>query len=336
MFLNQTAAKIYDSIFFFIEYFNPKEIEKNFTSCYDDTSFMISCYDQVRSGVGSIPDYLSPLFLYGDGVSSPISEFFSEHAGIYDSIDSFIVELVSDSSQLRAKVYERIFGAHETGNYTDALESLCAPLEFKLRVAMLFGDFDHAIKALAPILKKVYLGVEALNRKYEREIASRFEQIQSPANILTYQNFMNYNESLSDSTEVSVCLLNQYIVYHATNDNRLLMMLGFRHEEAIGMNLNDAHNASAEQFIMCCGNEIRLNVIKTLNEKGELTASQISQILDCPVTTTIRHIDCLRNFNLIYMSRRDGLQILYKLNLKLFKRMKSELVSLFDDILSKG
>lgn len=335
MFLNQATAKIYDSIFFFIEYFNPDEIEKHFINCYDDPSFMISCYDQVRSGVGGIPEYLAPLFVFQNKIASPMSEFFSERFGKYDSVDSFILGLVTDSAKLRAKVYETIFGAPETGSYTDALETLNAPLEFKLRAAMLFGDFDHAIKVLVPIFKQVYLSVEELNKKYEREIASRFEQIQSATNVKTYQNFLKYDESLFDSTEISVCLLNQYLVCSTNNDGKALMMLGFRHEEALEKQFDDAHAVSVEQFIICCGNELRMNIIKALNERGELTASQLSQTLDCPVTTTIRHIDYLRNYNLIFMSRREGLQIFYKLNLKLFRKMKIELDSLLDEILSK-
>ena len=62
--LNQTPAKIYDTIFFFIEYFYPKEIENGFINVYESTDFMISCYDQVKPDIGSIPSYLSPLFLY--------------------------------------------------------------------------------------------------------------------------------------------------------------------------------------------------------------------------------------------------------------------------------
>ena len=335
MLLNQTTAKIYDSIFFFIEYFNPDEIEKHFINCYDDPSFMISCYNQVRSGVDGIPEYLAPLFIFPDRTASPMSEFFSECFGKYDSVDSFILRLVTDSAKLRAKVYETIFGAPETGSYTDALEALNAPLEFKLRAAMLFGDFVHAIKVLVPIFKQVYLRVDELNRKYELEIASRFEQIQSATNVKTYQNFLEYDESLFDSTEISVCLLNQYFVCHTRNDDKFFMMLGFRHEEALEKQLDNAHAVSVEKFIICCGNELRMNIIRALNERGELTASQLSQTLDCPVTTTIRHIDYLRTNNLIFMSRRDGLQIFYKLNLKLFKRMKGELNSLLDDILSK-
>lgn len=335
MFLNQTTAKIYDSIFFFVEYFNPDEIEKHFTNRYDDPSFMISCYNQVRSGVGVIPEYLAPLFIFQDRITSPMSEFFSERFGKYDSVDSFILGLVTDSSRLRARIYETIFGAPETGSYTDALEALNAPLGFKLRAAMLFGDFDHAIKVLVPIFKQVYLRVDELNKKYEREIASRFEQIQSVTNVKTYQNFLKYDESRFDSTEISVCLLNQYLVCSTNNDGNPLMMLGFRHEEALEKQFDDANTVSVEKFIICCGNELRINIIKALNKRGELTTSQLSQTLDCPVTTTIRHIDYLRNNNLIFMSRREGLQIFYKLNLKLFRKMKGELDSLLDDILSK-
>ena len=89
--LNQTPAKIYDTIFFFIEYFYPKEIENGFINVYESTDFMISCYDQVKSDIGSIPSYLSPLFLY-NGIASPMSNFHSENYDPDgDNIDSFII-----------------------------------------------------------------------------------------------------------------------------------------------------------------------------------------------------------------------------------------------------
>lgn len=331
--LNQTAAKVYDTIFFFIEYFNPKEIENNFINAYDDASFMTSCYDQVKSEIGSIPNYMSPLFLYLNDASSPMSQFYSEHFDLdNDNIDSFIVKLITDSDKLKTKVYEQIFGNSESGNYIDALETLDAPAEYKLRVSMLFGDFDHAIKVLTPILKQVYLSVDKLNKKYEREIMSRLEQIQSAANIRTYQNFLKYDDSRFDSTEISICLLNQYIVYYADNSKKFFMMLGYKHEESIATQFDNAHIISVEQFILCCGNELRLRIIKALCEHDELTTSQISQMLDCPVTTTIRHINQLREYNLIFISKRDGLQIFYKLNIKLFKKMQGQLNNLLDSI----
>lgn len=333
MHLNQTAAKVYDTIFFFIEYFNPKEIENNFINAYDGTSFMTSCYDQVKSEIGGIPDYLSPLFMCRNSDSSSMSRFYSEYFDPdIDNIDSFIVKLITDSDKLKAKVYEQIFGNSESGNYIDALEALDAPTEYKLRVSMLFGDFDHAIKVLTPILKQVYLSVDKLNKKYEREIMSRFEQIQSAANIRTYQNFLKYDDSRFDSTEISICLLNQYIVYYADNSKKFFMMLGYKHEESIATQFDNAHIISVEQFILCCGNELRLRIIKALCEHDELTTSQISQMLDCPVTTTIRHINQLREYNLIFISKRDGLQIFYKLNIKLFKKMQGQLNNLLYSI----
>ena len=334
--LNQTAAKVYDTIFFFIEYFNPKEIENNFINAYDDASFMTSCYDQVKSEIGSIPNYMSPLFLYLNDASSPMSQFYSEHFDLdNENIDSFIVKLITDSDKLKTKVYEQIFGNSESGNYIDALETLDAPAEYKLRVSMLFGDFDHAIKVLTPILKQVYLSVDKLNKKYEREIMSRFEQIQSAANIRTYQNFLKYDDSRFDSTEISICLLNQYIVYSEDKGKEFLMMLGYKHEESIEKQSDDIDSISTEQFILCCSNELRLKIIRALCEHEELTASQLAQILDCPVTTMIRHINMLGSNNLIFLSKRDGLQIFYKLNLKLFKIMRERINNLFNAILQR-
>ena len=335
MILNQTAAKIYDTIFFFIEYFNQKEIENNFINVYSDTNFMISCYNQVKSEIGAIPEYLSPLFLYKDEMVSLMSQFRSENYDIEnDNIDSFIVKLITNSEQLKEKTYEQIFGNSAPDNYIDAIQSLDAPLEYKLRVSMLLGDFDHAIKVLTPLLKKVYLSIDKLNIKYERELVSRFEQIQSNANIRMYQNFLRYDESRFSSTEVSVCLLNQYILYHADSTKKFLLILGYKHEEAIEKCFDDACTIDPERFVLCCGNETRLKIIRSFSEHNELTSSQIAQILECPVTTIIRHMNTLADDNLIFISKRVGLQIFYKLNIRLFKKMQIQINKIFDNILS--
>ena len=333
--LNQTPAKIYDTIFFFIEYFYPKEIENGFINVYESTDFMISCYDQVKSDVGNVPSYLSPLFLY-NGIASPMSNFHSENYDPDgDNIDSFIIKLITNSDKLKAKVCEQVFGSSESGNYIDALEKLDVPLEQKLQISMLFGDFDHAIKVLTPILKQVYLSVEKLNQKYEREIMSRFGQIQSDTNIRAYENFLKYDKLRFDSTEISICLLNQYVICHADRADKFFMMLGYRHEESIERQSESTDAISVEQFILCCGNELRLRMIKTFCEHEELTSSQLAQILDCPVTTTIRHTNMLCENNLIFISRREGLQIFYRLNLKLFRAMKEQINNLFNAIIQR-
>lgn len=192
--------------------------------------------------------------------------------------------------------------------YIDALEKLDVPLEQKLQISMLFGDFDHAIKVLTPILKQVYLSVEKLNQKYEREILSRFGQIQSDTNIRAYENFLKYDKSRFDSTEISICLLNQYVICHADRADKFFMMLGYRHEESIERQSESTDAISVEQFILCCGNELRLRMIKAFCEHEELTSSQLAQILDCPVTTTIRHTNmlCENNLNLHLKARRSS------------------------------
>ena len=265
-----------------------------------------------------------------------MSQFCMDHLDFEsDSIDSLIVKMITNSSQLRANIYEQIFSCQESGSYIDALELLDAPLEFKLRVAMLFGDFDHAIKVFLPLFKRVYASIDDLNKKFEHEIALRFEQIKSNTNLQTYKNFLKYDESQFDSTEVSVCLLNQYFAYSKSCKKKFFLLLGYKHEESLEDQSCNTNSISIEQFAVCCGNELRLRIINALYKNDELTISQIAQLLDYPITTTIRHINQLRNYNLIFVSKRDGLQIFYKLNIKLFKKMQGKLNNLFDEMYTK-
>ena len=91
--------------------------------------------------------------------------------------------------------------------------------------------------------------------------------------------------------------------------------------------------ASADHFLTVCSGELRVKILRTLSVHGELTASQMAKQIGCPVTTLVRPISILLENRYIYISKRSGLQIFYRLNVPLFRNIRRSFNIMFDKII---
>ncbi len=346
MIYNSEVGKIYDTIFFFIEYFNSKEIEKKYIKFYDDTSFMTNCYQQIRKSIQNIPDFLYPLFYIKDDIVAPLTAFFTSQIDFErDTIDTFLKKIAENQNLLYRCMINHLFHNDATiikgktalqaitENYIEFMQALDFPPKFKFLLSLLYGDFNYAVTTLIALLKETYQHVDDLYRKYQKEISMRFEQISSESNIRLYNHALQYDEVDYGRTIVSISLLNQYVVYGPLRvKERIYMLLGYAHEEALGDHFEDSV-LSVEEFFICCGNQISLKIIRALKEYKELTVSQLSGLIGYPITTILRHMNILSGNGIIYISKREGLQIFYKINIKLYKRMQINMNESFDTII---
>lgn len=331
---------IYDSIFFLIVHFNPQEIENNYTKQYRNSGFTRNCYQSIADQITYIPEFLLPFFTIKDGLSSPLSMFFSEEIDYQnDTIDSFIVKITTKSERLHQMTYQCIFDKASNENvsissaeFIKDLSKLNATTEYKLNLSILFGNFSFVTAELAKILKKTYLCVKNLHKKYEKEIYTKIGQIENEATSHLYQKLLKVESQELFSSTISICLLNQHLVLGSYSEiNGLFILLGYLFDQSFAEQF-DATDIPVDEFIVSCGNEIRLKIIDMIAKHGELTTTQLAKQLDIPVTTVIRHINMLNNSKIIYIHKRDGLQIFYKLNIDLFKRMQTILNNKFVEI----
>lgn len=347
MVLNTEVGKIYDSIYFCIEYFNKSEIEKPIQSFYSDTKFMFDCYDEIHLQIQSLPPILEPFFYYRNQIPTVISCFFTRNIDFHSTtFDDFIVSIQNNVHELYQGTIQSIFQSRETVDtysdflpsvtpaaYVNAINQLDLPLEYKLQISLLLGNFNFGISQLIDTLKLVFSCVDSLHRKYSAQLSREYANISNNNKVGLYHQFSKLDESIHLDV-VSISLLNQYIIYQRTSEDRVNFLVGFRHEDSLSEKLSDSQT-SAKNFFIACGNEIRIAILHTLTENRELTTSQISKILDCPITTLIRHIEVLRSNNIISISRRSGLQIFYTLNLAYFKQTHINLERFFQKILNQ-
>ena len=330
---NPNSGKIYDSIFFFYEYYNEDIIKRDFYNKYDDHEFMMSCYSQIKENI-TPPEFLHPLFYCDKSSSTIISEFFAEEIDFStDTIDSFCDKLLRSVDILYQRTLDRIFSDYQKdkakaiypsvapAGYLEAINNLKMDAEFKLQVSLLIGNFSYAISAFTGLLKNTYSYVDLLHRKYQQEIDEEFGQIQSESNRKLYklyeEEFQYGTEQYEDAT-VGISLLNQFVILIAGKEKEPINLLfGLKHE----MSLDSARTfrtLTLTQFLVACGNEFRLKILYAISEAGEMTLSQLSKVLNTAPTTLLRHIEVLLDVRIIYIHRREGLQIFYKVNSQAF------------------
>ena len=336
---NPNIGKIYDSVFFFYEYYNKDVIERDFYDKYDDHEFMANCYSQIKESI-TPPEFLRPLFYCDKSSSTVISEFFAEEIDFStDTIDSFCDKLLRSVDVLYQRTLDRIFSDYQKdkakaiypsvapAGYLEAINSLKMDAEFKLQVSLLIGNFSYAISAFTGLLKNTYLHVDLLHRKYQQEIDEEFVQIQSESNRKLYEEEFQYGTEQYEDTTVSISLLNQFILLDSGKEEESIdLLLGLKHEMALD-STRTFQTLTLTQFLVACGNDFRLKIRYAISDTGEMTLSQLSKLLKTPPTTLLRHVEVLLDNRIIYIHRRDGLQIFYKVNSQAFLYMTPHIES---------
>ncbi len=330
-------GKIYDTIFFFLEYFNKTEVEDKYIKLYDDTDFMVECYREVADMMNDVPAILQPFFYMRDGVRSPITSFFATQIDIRnDNFESFIAKIKANPNVLLEFVWNRIFEKTTTesdgtaSNYADILPKMYLPIEFKFNISLLLGNFEYGMSVLTENLCNAYICVEKLHKRYEAELQCKYRQIKSPENTKALHDELEYELDDYETTTISICLLHQYVVlykYCASHDS--YFMFGFKYEESMDER-SDEIDKNLSQFFIGCGNELRLKIIDILIERDEVTTAQLSEIMGCSNTTITRHISVLYDNRIVNVSKRQGMKIYYKLNKKFIKVMQEKINKMFE------
>lgn len=342
MILNYEIGKIYDSIFFCVEYFNRTAIQSNITSGYSDTQFMYTCYNEIAEDVKSVPPILEPFFFYKNEIPTALSCFFSKYFNSYITMDSFIKNIRQNRDQLLQNIIDTIFNSIDNTQHTfdsllyspntliDSINALDIPTQVKLQTSLLIWNYDHVLPLLTDTLQKVYVCVDKLHQKYNNNLSGEYCNIINNDKANLYHIFFQFNNSTQINV-ASISLLNQYIIFYKKNEDGICLLAGLKHEVSLSNRISD-HHVSVQNFMCTCGNETRMAIISALIQYNELTSTQLSKIISCPVSTLSKHLEALHSNNIIYIHKRLGLQVFYKLNISYFKQVKINMSNFLDNI----
>lgn len=347
MIYNENVAMLYDVIFYLVTFYNKNS---TYSSLEESSERGKTCkiLEKVADSVKIPPQILSPLFICEDGSMSVMSLFFSQNVSyVNDTFSSFIEKLRKHSDILYQNAIERIFGGYEdfSGNkvvptispsgYIAAIDYIDGSLEFKLQVALLFGNFMYAMEILIETLSSVYTEIAKLYDEYSEILAKEYDSICTDESLDFLESKIKYDKSRTNSTIVSVTLLNRYLVYMDETDNMEFLMLGLNYKEFFSNSLYESDSGIAN-FIIACGSEIRMRMLQGLIEKKEMTLSEFAKYVGSQPTTVIRNLRILEDNGVLCVSRREAQQIFYKINIDLLKRVKNSFNRFVDDLIKQG
>ncbi len=320
-------GKIYDTIFFCIEYFNGDAVKRYITNNYVDTAFMTECYMKIKEKVSTLPPILAPIFFYRDQKPTAMTCFFDQQIDYkHDTIDTFIEKILENSDILCSLAIDSVFPDNQNLDnrtdmpiitqdaYIEALSDYEYSDSFKLQIALLFANFKRAVPILIEQLRNIYIFVDELHELYSYMLNKVAEQINSKINYELYVQLFKYDiRDKNDECFYTVSLLNQFIKKLLIHDIKNSLLLGYKHEKELRLQY-DGQNINLYKLLPAIGNEIRFSIIEAFLENGELNSTAISKILDLPPTTALRHVETLYNCGVLYVSRRSGLRIFYRIN----------------------
>ena len=326
-------GKIYDSIFFCIKYFNAGTINDSVSATYIDIQFMEDCYQEIKANISALPSILSPFFHSHNQNPNAITSFFSERIDFEeDTLDIFICKISEASDILFSKVYNNIFQDEQIAeiqiisphvvpiSYITALSDLNYPDDFKLQIALLFGNFNYAINLLIDTLRTVYKQVEALHHKHLNKLQYAFAQIRSERNIAFFHKLYSIDLlSNSEPTLATISLLNQGIVKIILKKEKIELLLGIQYYKDLSFRF-DNQNIDLKELLIALGNNTRLSIIQHLWEGEDQTAASLSKNLRLPPTTVLRHVEILYKSGIVFISKKCGLQVFYQLDRSLLKK----------------
>ncbi len=321
-------GKIYDTMFFLIEYYNKDFIEKNFKGKFLDISTMEAYFQEVKAKVETAPVYLAPFFYLTSDHPSIISNLFIKHFCEINGELHNLLEIIRNKHEtLRTDVLSLFLDDNDA--YNELIQSLSISTN---QVAFLFGRFDQVIDEMCDFLETVYRAVDNLHTAHRDNIEAVFEQNSADTNKLLLNEYMKLSQDDIKNSTVTYSILNQYLLFGATFNGSVTLLLGTKYDEKAVIEF-DSSLSSADNFLTVCSGELRVKMLHALIDHKELTATQMAKLIGCPPTTLIRPISILQDNKIIYISRRSGLQIFYRLNIPLFKKIYQSFSTMFEKII---
>lgn len=348
MIFQSEAGMLYDTIYYGVVFFNRSEIEKYAQSNCKNPQKIIAYYDELQEKIPPLPAILAPFFYYKYEIPSVVSSFFASYLGIANAdaltLDEFIESLESNEQRLYQKVVRSVLQISDErvseylpttdpAAYIEAIERLDLPPDFKLQIAFLMGNFGFGVSKLAETLKQVYKYIVDFRQEHKEEIIREYEDILKNHKVEQYRQYYCF-DGASEFVGISISLLNPHVMFCYPDQIHVRLLVGIMHDEMLDSYLNN-EQVSLDSFLVACGNERRVAIIRALLEHGELTNVQLAQIIGCPATTLISHVEALHNNNIIRVSKRHGVKIFYRLNTACFNEIEKQIGQLVQEIIKK-
>ncbi len=330
--LHEDIGKIYDTIFYCVEYFNHNTLDNIIPTNNSLFCFADNCYKKINEKVSSLPTILEPFFITRESLPCAMTSFFFRHVNfISDTFDSFLIKITASSNDLYNMTVNYLLSdkindssssslVASPDTLMQALESSMLPDSQKLHISFLAGNLSYAVALLVHHLREIYIEVNNLHAAYADELRKAADSVTSEQTLQLYSDILRHDLTEAyDKTHFAVSLLNPYIIRSISKNEYTEVLFGVFYENYL-KSKTDEDSINLRHFFIALGNDTRLSVLQALTEHKELTATMAAKIVDQPVATVLRHIDVLYENNILYISKRKGLNIFYKINYEILIR----------------
>lgn len=319
-----TIGMIYDTLFSCTFYYSKTEIRQALGSRYN---IIDELFKKFNPSFPNLPDILGPYFLYNDKRTSAIINFFDEQIDFKtDNIDIFCKKIIAKSDVLYTKIVENFFLTDSISSRpilpNIAPESFIRALiksdyssEIKLQLALLFGNFNYSLMLLVENIQRVYGIIELLHKNNEAAIIDYYLSVNEGKYSRLYESIFSIQVD-NLPTYIALSYLNPFIVHFIHKDGIQEAIIGMKHEETLQLMITKSE-VDLRMVLTALGNDTRLSILNSLQKHEEMTCADIARDISQPTTTVLRHVEVLFQRGLIYISKKSGLQVFYKINYSL-------------------
>ena len=347
---NSRVNVLYDTIYYHITYFNEKTMISIMKElfCNDD----VSLYGTLRDNrqIDDPDPALYPFFYWPKDRPSALSQYMSLHFDYFNgTFESFIRSIQTGDTFRRfmfdyfCRVDPSLDSESALNGNAETISKIVAANSFHgdqlPYVANLFFHFSELVDLLVLRLRKIRPIVEALHRKYRRQVEPILESILTEDDIAILKKWVRIPNTVNLHEQTfSLCFINPYIIYETSircgYEKQYLFIMGYYIKSSKEHFLLWRHKTSTPlNVLITLGHELRYEIIEQLR-KRPMTVSQLSQELHIARTSIIRCITILLDETVLLPSTQKGVEKYYELNHEYFSKSNSMLSQYFNRVLT--
>ena len=326
----------YDTIFFGDLSYNFEYIKNNLQKSYglDENDFYY--YYQLKDIMPEPPPELYPLYYkHRSKYSFMLGYYYSNFKFGIQDFSEFLNELLDNSKSFQQAIIqhyfddalnEDIFNKSSIKLLVQKLLHLDLEHDVILALINIVVNFDSVKKTIKKYLIMIYTEIQKLHCKEKAHI-DRTLKIYMEKDILhnfnTIETF-DY-EKTSPRDKISISLLNVLIVLQKGDfKSGYKFVLGWRSHEYIDIRQN-YYKVTPQVICSALGDPTKITILKYLNQ-NEFTCTQLSDMIHMARQTVIRHVNWLLDNLFIKVSRKNGMEIYYRVNNDFFSVAKNVLL----------